>query len=213
MFIAIEFMEFLPFVLPVVIGVAIIAGITHFSVFFNNASSSIESLSNLFDISGGEDSIEYILNVVSLVAPILAIINIIFITGLFHPIVLALFAVGVSAVLIKKWMSYQGLDLSRRFYATIDSTIREYVALIVHCIGEGAIPAAAATHTSNAIGRFSAQLSGLVATSNEYFTDLHAVAGDKHYFTLCKLNNHDDLYLCKVYESLDISSLDKDQSL
>ena len=131
---------------------------------------------------------------------------------MFHPIVLALFAVGVSAVLIKKWMSYQGLDLSRRFYATIDSTIREYVALIVHCIGEGAIPAAAATHTSNAIGRFSAQLSGLVATSNEYFTDLHAVAGDKHYFTLCKLNNHDDLYLCKVYESLDISSLDKDQS-
>ena len=150
---------------------------------------------------------------VSLAAPILAIINVLFITGLFHPLVFGFFAVGVSAVMVKKWLNYEGLSFFKRIYATIDSTIREYAALIVHCIGEGAIPAAA-THAGSSTGMFFAQLSGLVATSNEYFTDLHAVTGDKHYFRIIKNTNKKDdhNYLCEVSEDIDFKDIDYMQS-
>ncbi|MEE2769567.1 MAG: hypothetical protein VX835_00605 [Pseudomonadota bacterium] len=211
LFIGLEFFEFLPFMFPVAVAIAIFGGSTHFTVFYNNASNSINELSKLFDITGGEYNIEYLLNMISLVAPILAIVHIIFITGLFNPIVPAFFAIGVLAVFVKKWMNYSGLNIFSRFYASIDATIREYTALIIHCIGEGAIPAAAATHSSSSTGIFFAQLSGLVATSNEYFTDLHAVAGDKHFFRVSKYYE-DNIYLCEVSEDESFIDIDKSQS-
>lgn len=214
LFISLEFFEFLPFALPIAISIAIFGGFTHFTLFYNNAGASINELAKLFDKTGGENNIEYILDMVSLAAPILAIIHVIFITGLFHPLVFGFFAVGVSAVMVKKWMNYEGLNFFNRIYATIDSTIREYAALIIHCIGEGAIPAAAATHAGSSTGVFFAQLSGLVATSNEYFTDLHAVTGDKHYFRIKKNfnKNNDYNYLCEVSEDIEFKDIDYMQS-
>lgn len=198
-FIGLEFFEFLPFALVVSLTIAFFGGLTHFTVFFNNARSSMGKLTLLFSNTGGENTLEYLLNVISLVAPILAIVNIIFITGLMHPIVLGFFSLGITSVFINKWIAYKDLSLVRRFYSSVDSTIREYAALIIHCIGEGAIPAACATHSSSSSTMFLAQLSGIVATLNEYFTDYHTVAGDKHYFSIYKTDT-DNYYFCCVFE-------------
>lgn len=203
-FITIEFLEFLPAYLLVPVVLGSIAGMIHFTVFFMNANRSFDSLSSLFQTATAFSwhKMDDVLTFVSLAAPLLAIISVVFITGLFHYAVLALFSAGVLAVMAKKWRDpyYQKLDLFRRIYATIDATIREYTALIIHCIGEGAIPAAAANHTSTAFARFLGQSSGLVATANEYFCDLHAISGDEHHFVLYQNKVYNNLFICKVFE-------------
>ena len=203
-FITIEFLEFLSAYLLVPVVLGSIAGMIHFTVFFMNANRSFDSLSSLFQTATAFSwqKLDDVLTFVSLAAPLLAIISVVFITGLFHYAVLALFSSGVLAVMAKKWRDpyYQKLDLFRRIYATIDATIREYTALIIHCIGEGAIPAAAANHTSTAFARFLGQSSGLVATANEYFCDLHAISGDEHHFVLYQNQVDKSLFICKVFE-------------
>lgn len=199
-FIGVEFFEFLPFANTTSLIVAMLAGFTHFTVFFNNAAQSVNKLEMPSDP----------LSFISLAAPILAIINVIFITGLFHPVVYAFFSIGVSSVFVKKLYDYKALSPIRRIYAAFDATIREYTALIIHCIGEGAIPAAAATHSSSSLTIFLAQLSGLVATSNEYFTDYHTVAGQHHKFTIYEYGTSKGIYACIVFEKN--GQIDYDQS-
>lgn len=211
LFIGIEFLEFLPFEFMISAGIVVIASLTHFTVFFNNGYESVEKLFSSDNNSKGNNDSQPILNqtlsYISFITPVLAIISVVFVTGLFHPFVYISFGMGVSAFFVQKLMDYSELSIGRRVYSAFDSTIREYTALLVHCIGEGAIPAAAGAHAGSSFGRFAAQLSGLVATSNEYFTDFHAVAGEKHNFRVFNYPKGNNIYLCAVYEGdkLDLS--------
>lgn len=208
LFIGIEFLEFLPFEFMISVGIVVIASLTHCTVFFNNAYKSVEELWRSSEDDGSQPILNQTLSYISFITPVLAIISVVFVTGLFHPFVYISFGMGVSAFFVQKLMVYSELSIGRRVYSAFDSTIREYTALLVHCIGEGAIPAAAGAHAGSSFGRFAAQLSGLVATSNEYFTDFHAVAGEKHNFRVFNyLEGNNNIYLCAVYEGdkLDLS--------
>lgn len=206
-FISIEFFQFLAFSLPTALTIAVLGALSHFGVFYKNASESLESLSKLFEsVPNHINSSDRTFVILYLLCPVLAVFNVIFITGLFHPIVIMFFSLGIISFSLKKWREYKSLDVIRRLYATLDSLIREYAALIIHCIGEGAIPAAAATHTTRTFSKVSAQLSGLVATTNEYFCDFHAISGDSHSFNTHNITKN--LYLCEVYDD-DALDIDK----
>ncbi len=177
--ISMEFASFWPLVFgqTLITIYSLLGGFCHATIFFTNY---LEYYENIADIpqSTNNDVIENTLIGSIISFSIVGVFLALFITGPVHVIVAV--TVGIASLLMVVYQYLKNFNREQnilyRFVNSIDATIRTYISLLFHALGEGAL----------VIGRSNtifARLTGFIQVGAEIVTDFSSVNGKLKYFT------------------------------